>query len=139
MKTNKLTTLGLVALLVLVGGLAYYAAQNSDPAPRSGGFIPQTVTNTSTTVGMLSTVVHNSTDGLQKAIYRNIGAGQIFCGFKSTTTATVTLDTGYEFSVANTTSTSQEREITDPALLQKYMICIANTTSTFSVLKYASN
>jgi hypothetical protein len=135
--TPLLTVAALIA--VLVGGYAAldYTKQR---AQSLSGYVASTVTNTSSTVNMTDTLVYAGTVGLQYFYGVNTGAGNIDCAFTSTSTLTgAVVGTGLRFEASTyTTSTKHSNEITDPSLLGKYMHCVANTTSTLGILKYAN-
>lgn len=130
------TLITIIALAVIASG--YAVMDRIDTAPKAGGYLPSTVTNTSSSIGMVDTIVYNATSGLQRWIGANNGAGQIFCSFTTTSTASAALNTGMLIQPPATTSTIIERDITDPVLLGKYMHCIANTTTSITQTKYGN-
>lgn len=135
MKQKTLFTL--VASLVLLGAVLI-GVQNhrNQTAANVGGFLVATVTNTSSTVGMLDTIVKTPAN-YQFFYAKNTGAGNADCAWSTTTSTLAVVGTGMRFDAATlATSTAQEHSITDPNLLSKYLHCIANTTTTLTILKY---
>lgn len=135
---NKILAVSAVLAALALG---YATLEYRGTAPKAGGYLASSVTNTSSTVGMTDTLVLNATSGVQYLYVVNTGAGNIDCTWTTTSTLTGTVvGTGLRLEAATlTTSTTKSYDTTDQTLLAKYMHCIANTTSTLGILRYGSN
>ncbi len=130
--------LPLIVVIALAASALLLLLPAKAPAtpPNLGGYLTNSVTAASTSVGMIDTVVY-SPSNWQFFYGKNIGTGEIDCTWTTTSTASAAVNTGLRFnSAANTTSTETSHMIQDPQLLAKYMHCIANATSTLQTLKY---
>lgn len=125
-----------ILLLAVLLGLGFFYALNSENGTEGVGFgtVARTVTFTSSTVQTASTTVITATENLQRLVMKNPGPAQVFCAFGSTPS----LGKGLVLDVPNTTSTNQERDITDPSFLSKPLSCIASgVSSTLYITKYS--
>ncbi len=123
----------IILLTAVLIGLPVILTFSHRTAPTAGyGAAVRTVTSATTSIATSDTVVNAAGTNLQRLILRNPGPGQVWCAFGTTSTVA----TGLAIDVPNTTSTAQERDITDSNLLAKSLHCIATATSVLSVLQY---
>lgn len=135
-----MTTKNLLSLLgigVFIGLLAFVIIQTPKDSNQFGARFTTSITDTSSTVNMVDTLVNTPAE-YQFFYGINTGAGHIFCTWTTTSTLTgAVLNEGLKFDAATlSTSTEKSHSITDPNLLNKYMHCIADTTSSMGILKY---
>ena|SRR3990167_7250144 len=118
-----------LAVLIVVFGIGLLT-RNPEQVQLSG-FLTSTVTNTTSSVSNVSTLVSSSTANLQYLELANAGDGQVSCSFGAAAVA----NNGMRLNPVGS-STLTIRVITDQNLLAKGVFCIANATSALQVLKY---
>lgn len=126
-----------ISIIILAVAIVAGALIISGGKTQLGGYSVSTITNTSSSIGMIDTLAY-SPSNLQFLRVTNIGTGKIFCGFSTTSTLAAASSAVNNGLVINPmgSSTLVSFETVDSNFLSKYMHCVADTTSTVSILKY---
>lgn len=135
-------SIGLLVLIVIAAELGVLGAfllrertalhTNSLGGFYTTGYLTPTVTNTNISCGGsisgATTSVWAAGTNYQRAVLSNLGGGNVYLGFgvNASTTKGMRLNS----------STFSQQDITDPNLLAKVATCVADATSTVSVMVY---